>query len=167
MNSHPLQNPFYVMSYGMEYPFGQRKSAVPTLPSQLLGPFAMNGLGSVQHCSAVIVNITVLSILLIKHSIIPDILKKTVLSQLNLRYLLKFTTLSYSLHLFGLGHLTMSQVSKRSVTYLRIRKADRSLADKVWFPILISLKIAQFIQAAFFNTLCGTGGVNENVLNYK
>ena len=22
MNSHPLQNPFHLMSYGMEYPFG-------------------------------------------------------------------------------------------------------------------------------------------------
>ena len=28
MNSHPLQNPFHLMSYGMEYPFGSLTAAV-------------------------------------------------------------------------------------------------------------------------------------------
>ena len=49
MNSHHLQYSFCMMSYEMEYPFGQFKSAVP---SQLLAPFTMSGLGSVQHCLA-------------------------------------------------------------------------------------------------------------------
>ena len=31
MNSHPLQNSFHMMSYSMEYPFGQFKSAVLVL----------------------------------------------------------------------------------------------------------------------------------------
>ena len=39
MNSHSLQNSFHVMSYGMEYPFGQFKSAVLILfPLSSLGP---------------------------------------------------------------------------------------------------------------------------------
>ena len=28
MNYHPIQNPFHLMSYGMEYPFGPLTSAV-------------------------------------------------------------------------------------------------------------------------------------------
>ena len=39
MNSHPLQNSFCTMSYGMEHPFGQCKSAVLILfPPCSLGP---------------------------------------------------------------------------------------------------------------------------------
>ena len=39
MKSHPLQNSFYMMPYGMEYPFGQFKSAVLNLfPPRSLGP---------------------------------------------------------------------------------------------------------------------------------
>ena len=39
MHCHPLQNSFHVMSYGMEYPFGQLKSAVLILfPPSSLGP---------------------------------------------------------------------------------------------------------------------------------
>ena len=39
MNFHPVQNPFHMMSYGMEYPFGQFKPAVLILfPPSSLGP---------------------------------------------------------------------------------------------------------------------------------
>jgi len=39
MNSHALQNSFHLMSYGMEYPFGQFESAVLILfPPISLGP---------------------------------------------------------------------------------------------------------------------------------
>ena len=39
MNSHPLQNSFHMMPYGLEYPFGQFKSAVLILfPSSSLCP---------------------------------------------------------------------------------------------------------------------------------
>jgi len=39
MNSHPLQNSFCMMSYDMEYPFGQFKSAVLILfPPISYGP---------------------------------------------------------------------------------------------------------------------------------
>ena len=38
-NSHPLQNPFCLISYGMEYPFGQFKPAVLILfPPSSLSP---------------------------------------------------------------------------------------------------------------------------------
>ena len=37
--SRPLQNSFHLMSYGMEYPFGQLKSAaLIQFPSSSLGP---------------------------------------------------------------------------------------------------------------------------------
>ena len=39
LSSHPLQNSIYMMSYGMEYPFGQFKPAVLILfPPSSLGP---------------------------------------------------------------------------------------------------------------------------------
>jgi len=39
MNSHPLQNSFHMVSYDMEHPFVQFKSAVLILfPSSSLGP---------------------------------------------------------------------------------------------------------------------------------
>lgn len=39
MNSHPLQNSFHTMSYGMENPFGQFQSAILILfPPSFLGP---------------------------------------------------------------------------------------------------------------------------------
>ena len=60
-NSHSLQNSFCMMSYGMKYPYGQFKSAVlNSVPSQLLEPFTVSGLGSVQHCLAATINISVL-----------------------------------------------------------------------------------------------------------
>ena len=45
MNPHPLQNSFHVMSYSMEYPFGQFKSAVLILfPPSSLGPSLIKAL---------------------------------------------------------------------------------------------------------------------------
>lgn len=45
MNSHPLQNSFHMMPYGMECPFGQSKSAVLTLfPPSSLGPLLRTAL---------------------------------------------------------------------------------------------------------------------------
>ena len=39
MKSHSLQNSFHMMSYGIEYPFGQLKSALLILfPPNSLGP---------------------------------------------------------------------------------------------------------------------------------
>jgi len=39
MNSHPLQSFFHIISYGMEYPFGQFKSAVLILfPPSFFSP---------------------------------------------------------------------------------------------------------------------------------
>ena len=46
MNSHPLQNFFCMMSYGMEYPFGQFKSCPNPVPSQILGSFADSSLSA-------------------------------------------------------------------------------------------------------------------------
>jgi len=60
-NSHPLQNSFCLMSYGMEYHFAQFKSAILIL--FLLGPFAAKGIGFVQHCLAATINSIVLSAL--------------------------------------------------------------------------------------------------------
>jgi len=58
MNSCPLQNSFCMMSYGMEYPFGQLKSDVLILfPSCFLDPLL--SLGSVQHCLVAIISISV------------------------------------------------------------------------------------------------------------
>ena len=79
------------MAGGTEYPFGQLKSAVLTLfpLSSLDRPFAVNGLGSIQHYLAgnykhwCITNIVFL--LEPKQSIIPNTLKKTILSQLKPR----------------------------------------------------------------------------------
>jgi len=63
MTSDALQNSFCTMPYGMEYPFGQFKSAVPILfPLQLLGPFTENGLGSIQDYLAAAINCGVTNI---------------------------------------------------------------------------------------------------------
>ena len=51
MNSHPLQNSFHMMSYGMEYPL------FCSLPS----PFTENGHGSVPPCLVAALNFDVLS----------------------------------------------------------------------------------------------------------
>lgn len=57
INSHPLQNSFCIMSYIMEYPFGQLKLVILILfPLQLLGPFIENCLGSIQHCLVATIN---------------------------------------------------------------------------------------------------------------
>ena len=64
-NSHPLQNSFHMMSYGMEYPSGLFKSAV---------------LSNYKHWCV----INVVSLLELKHSTISDTRKKVIPSQLKL-----------------------------------------------------------------------------------
>ena len=45
LSSHPLQNSFHMLSYGMEYPFGQFQSAVLILFSpSYLGPWLRTAL---------------------------------------------------------------------------------------------------------------------------
>ena len=63
MNSHPLQNSFLMMSYAWNIPLANLRHCPNSVPSQLLGPFTENGLGSVQHCLAATINIDVLSTL--------------------------------------------------------------------------------------------------------
>ena len=81
--------PHYVVWYGISLQLIYI-SYPNTVPSQLLGRFTVNGLGSVQHCLAgnykhcCIINIVFL--LEPKHSITPDTLKKTIPSQLKLRH---------------------------------------------------------------------------------
>mgnify|MGYP001852072942 CR=1 FL=1 len=87
-NSHPLQNSFHMMSYGMEYPSGQFKSAVLILfPPSILGP----SLGMPLLCTTLLISnykhwcvINVVSLLELKHSTISDTRKKVIPSQLKL-----------------------------------------------------------------------------------
>ena len=88
MNSYLLQN-FFLMSYGMEYPFGQFKSAVlilfPPLPWALLHEsWLCTALLSSSYKQQHVINTVLL--LELRYSIIPDNVKETVPSQLNLRH---------------------------------------------------------------------------------
>ena len=59
-----------------------------SVPSPLLAPFAVNVLGSVQHCLAATANISVINIVFLlepNHSIRPGTLKKPIPSQLKPR----------------------------------------------------------------------------------
>jgi len=86
MNSYPLLNSFCSMLYGMEYPLGRYKSAVLILfPPSSLGPWLCIVLLSSNYQHHCAINIFIL--LEPKHSIIPNILEGTILSQLKLREL--------------------------------------------------------------------------------
>ena len=63
MSSHLVHNPFHLMSYGMEYPFGPVSCPHLVSSQLLLESFAENGLGSVQVCFSEIINIRVFSLL--------------------------------------------------------------------------------------------------------
>ena len=88
MNSHPLQNSFSLMSYGIEYPFGQFKSAVLFLfPPSSLGPSLRVALALYNASQQAPINISVLSTLFFsqKQNIAYQTLKKTIPSQMKLR----------------------------------------------------------------------------------
>ena len=93
MNSHPLQSFFHIISYGMEYPFGQFKSAVLILfPPSSLGLSLQMSWALHNTALHATINIGVISTLFFsknkKHSIIADTLKKKPIpSQLKLRQL--------------------------------------------------------------------------------
>ena len=90
INSHPLQNSSHMMSYGMEYSFGQFKSVMSILfPARNLVPSLRMALALYnaanqqqktlmyyQHCFS----------LKAKRSIKPGTLKRTIPSQLKLRH---------------------------------------------------------------------------------
>lgn len=86
--SRPLQNSFHLMSYGMKYPFGQFKSAALILfPSNSLGPLLRTAL-AIQLLSSNYKPWCVISIVFLlepKYNIIPDTLKKIIMSQLKLK----------------------------------------------------------------------------------
>ena len=88
MHSQLLQNSFRMISYGMEYPFGQFKSAVLILfPPSSLGPLLQMALALY---IAAAINISVLSSIVFllepKRRIVAGALKRTILSQLERRH---------------------------------------------------------------------------------